>query len=117
MPNVEDIRSYCLSLPGATEDFPFDQETLAFRIKGKIFGLMSLEKDLPTINLKCHPDVAIQLREKYSGVKPGYHMNKTHWNTVVADGSFGTKELHHWINHSYELIVAGLPKKLREELK
>lgn len=117
MLNVEDIRTYCLNKKGVTEDFPFDSETLVFRVMGKIFGLMSLEKELPTINLKCDPVMAEKLREQYTGVQPGYHMNKKHWNTVVADGSFGMKELQHWINHSYELVVAGLPKSKREELK
>lgn len=116
MIHVEAIREFCLSLPGATEDFPFDEQTLAFRVMGKIFGLMALEKEKPTINLKCHPKIATQLRERYTGVKPGFHMNKTHWNTVVADGSFGQKELHHWIRHSYELVVAALPKRQREAL-
>jgi len=115
--NLEELRLYCLNKPGVTEHFPFDNETLVFKVMGKMYALIPLESPEMSINLKCDPDVAIQLREMYSGVKPGWHMSKVHWNTVVADGSFTDAQLTEWIDNSYDLIVAGLTKKLKEELK
>ena len=114
--NVEDIRLYCLNKPGVTEGFPFDNETLVFKVMGKMFALMSLESPVLSINLKCDPEEAIELRASYTGVRPGYHMSKVHWNTVVADGSFTEQDLLGWIDASYNLIVAKLPKKLKDEL-
>ena len=102
--NVESLREYCISKKSVTESFPFDYETLVFKVSGKIFALVSLEGDL-SINLKCDPVLALELRERYSAVTPGYHMNKKHWNTVVLDGSIADKEILSWIDHSYELVV------------
>jgi predicted DNA-binding protein (MmcQ/YjbR family) len=102
--NVESLREYCISKKSVTESFPFDDETLVFKVSGKIFALVSLEGDL-SINLKCDPVLALELRERYSAVTPGYHMNKKHWNTVVLDGSIADKEILSWIDHSYELVV------------
>jgi len=119
--NIEELRDYCLSKPQATEDFPFDKDTLAFKVKGKMFALTSLKKweagDY-SINLKCDPAKAIEYRGKYPDeVFPGYHMNKKHWNTVVVDGSqLSPKFIKHLINHSYELVVSKLPKSKREGL-
>ena len=115
--NNEDVRIYCISKPGVTESFPFDDVTLVFKVMNKMFALMSIDSPQLSLNLKCDPDLAIELREQYSGVRPGYHMNKQLWNTVVADGSFSVKQLLQWIDNSYNLIVASLPKKLKEELK
>ena len=114
--NIEELRDYCLAKPGTTEDMPFDEVTLVFKVMGKIFAITSLEGEL-YINLKCDPELAVELREKYPAIKPGWHMNKKHWNTVIIDGSLTVKQLHHQINHSYERVVSGLTKKLRDELK
>jgi predicted DNA-binding protein (MmcQ/YjbR family) len=114
--NIEEYRDYCIGKKGVTEEFPFDNETLVFKVMGKMFALADVTL-FQSINLKCDPDKAIQLREQYEAVKPGYHMNKKHWNTIEMDGSLSDLEIKHWINHSYELIVSNLPKKLREELK
>lgn len=114
--NIEDIRAYCLTKKGSTESFPFDEETLVFKVMNKIFAIMPLEATEPSISLKCDPELVPELRENYTGVRPGWHLNKQHWNSVVADGSFTEKELIKWIDHSYDLIVASLPRKLKEEL-
>jgi predicted DNA-binding protein (MmcQ/YjbR family) len=114
--NIETLREYCLSKKAVTEDFPFGETTLVFRVKEKIFLLVSLDADPLQFNAKCNPEKAIELREEYEAIKPGYHMNKKHWNTIVVDGSISTKLLKEIIDDSYNLIVQSLPKKLREEL-
>jgi predicted DNA-binding protein (MmcQ/YjbR family) len=98
------LREYCISKKGGDESFPFGDDTLVFKVKGKIFALVNLDGDL-SINLKCDPALAIELRERYSSVTPGYHMNKKHWNTVMLNGSVPDKEIFSWIDHSYELIA------------
>jgi predicted DNA-binding protein (MmcQ/YjbR family) len=102
--NIESLREYCISKKSVTESFPFDEETLVFKASGKIFALVSLEGDL-NVNLKCNPALAIELRERYPSVIPGYHMNKKHWNTVIVDGSIPDKEIFSWIDHSYDLVM------------
>jgi predicted DNA-binding protein (MmcQ/YjbR family) len=102
--DIETIRDYCLAKEGVTESFPFGEETLVFKAKEKIFALANLDGDL-SINLKCDPAFALELREKYSSVLPGYHMNKKHWNTILIDGKVPDKEIFKWIDHSYELIA------------
>ena len=97
------LRNYCLDKQGAMECFPFDEETLVFKVDEKIFALTSLDGEL-SINLKCDPAFAIELREKYSAVTPGYHMNKKHWNTVIIDGTIPDNEIFSWIDHSYSLV-------------
>ncbi|HYJ64091.1 MAG TPA: MmcQ/YjbR family DNA-binding protein [Parafilimonas sp.] len=114
--NVETLREYCLSKKAVTEDFPFGESTLVFRVKNKIFLLVSLDSSPLQFNAKCEPDKAIELREQYDAIQPGYHMNKKHWNTVVIDGSISTVLIKEMINDSYDLIAQSLPKKLREEL-
>ena len=114
--DIEIVRAYCLSLPSVTEDFPFDETTLAFRIGNKIFALMSLDAEPLSINLKCSPDRAIELRETYSSIIPGFHMNKKHWNTVYIDGSLDEKLVQNLIQHSYELVLNSLPKILRQTI-
>lgn len=114
--NLETIREYCLRKKGVTEDFPFDEETLVFRVMGKIFLLVGINA-AEYINLKADPETAIEWREQYEGVKPGYHMNKKHWNSVYLDGSVPDKVVLAMIDHSYELIVSGLKKADREKLK
>ena len=101
--NIESLREYCISKQNVTESFPFGEETLVFKVDGKIFALVNLEGDF-TINLKCDPALALELRERYSSVTPGYHMNKKHWNTVFIDGSVPDKEIFSWIDHSYDLV-------------
>jgi predicted DNA-binding protein (MmcQ/YjbR family) len=100
--NVELLREYCISRPDAEECFPFGDDTLVFKIKGKIFALVNLDGDL-SIALKCNPELAIELRENYPAVKPGYHLNKKHWNTISVDGSIADREIFKWIDHSYDL--------------
>ena len=114
--DVEALREYCLSKKAVTEDFPFGESTLVFRVKNKIFLLVSLDSSPLQFNAKCEPDKAIELREQYDAIQPGYHMNKKHWNTVVIDGSISTVLIKEMINDSYDLIAQSLPKKLREEL-
>jgi predicted DNA-binding protein (MmcQ/YjbR family) len=109
--HIESLREYCLSKKGVTESFPFDEDTLM----GKMFCLTSL-KENDRMNLKCEPEKAIRLREKYSCVLPGWHMNKNMWNTVVMDGSVSDEELRSWIDHSYDEVVKKLPKKIQKEL-
>jgi len=113
--DIETLRSYCLVKTGVTEELPFDQDTLVFKVMGKMFALTGIEL-FQSINLKCNPENAQDLRERYHAVLPGYHMNKKHWNTVIMDGSIHDKILLEWIEDSYDLVVAGLPKKTREEL-
>ena len=108
--DIESFRNYCLSLPDATEDFPFGPETLVFKVRGKMFALTCLE-EFTSINLKCDPELVIDLRERYPAVLPGYHMNKKYWNTVMMDHSIPDKLLREWIKHSYDQVVAKLPKK------
>ena len=114
--NIVFLREYCLSKKAVTEDFPFGEDTLIFRVINKIFLLVSLGSTPLQFNAKCEPGKAIELREAYDAVQPGYHMNKKHWNTVIIDGSISTALIKEIIDDSYNLIVQSLPKKLREEL-
>jgi predicted DNA-binding protein (MmcQ/YjbR family) len=97
-------------MPGVEETLPFGPDTLVYKVKGKIFLLMGLDSEDLSFNVKCDPDKALELREEFPCVLPGYHMNKKHWNTIVVDGSVSAKQLKEWINHSYVLVV-GLSKK------
>lgn len=103
--NIESLRQYCLSKPGVEETLPFGPDTLVFKVNNKVFLLTGLDEAELRFNVKCDPDKAIELREEFSCVLPGYHMNKKHWNTIVVDGSVSTKQLKEWIDHSYELVV------------
>jgi predicted DNA-binding protein (MmcQ/YjbR family) len=114
--NVEDIREYCLSKMAVSESTPFDDVTLVFKVAGKMFAIIPLDEIDLSITLKCDPEKAIALREQYSCVKPGYHTSKTHWNTIMVDGSVGKNLITAWIDHSYDLVVKGLNKKQRELL-
>jgi predicted DNA-binding protein (MmcQ/YjbR family) len=114
--NIENYRNYCLSFPGASEDLPFDENTLCFKVMGKIFTICDIE-EFESINLKCDPVKAIELREMYPDiVVPGYHMNKKHWVTVSMQHNLPDDLLKEWITDSYNLVVAGLPKKDSEKL-
>jgi len=114
--NIEELRDYCLSLKGATEHFPFDEFSLVLKVQGKMFGLIPLDNTEPQIALKCDPERAIQLREEYEGITAAYHFNKKHWNSVRIDSSISQSLLLELIQHSYNLVVGGLTKRLREEL-
>ena len=112
--NISDFREYCLAKKGATESFPFDEKTLVFKVI-KMFALTDVE-GFKSVNLKCNPERAIELRETYQGIKPGFHMNKTHWNTVSIDSDVPEKLILELIDHSYDLIVNSLTKKQKNEL-
>jgi len=113
--NIEEYRDYCLAKKGTTEEFPFDNKTLVFKVMGKLFALTDVE-NFTSINLKCDPERAIELREHHSGIQPGYHMNKKHWNTVLADGSVDDRLMQELIDHSYDMVVKGLRKIDKETL-
>jgi predicted DNA-binding protein (MmcQ/YjbR family) len=113
--HIEAFRNYCLQLSGVTEEFPFGEQTLVFKVGGKMFALTGID-NFESINLKCEPEKAVELREQWEGVLPGYHMNKKHWNTVLTDGHIPDKLLEEWTRDSYELVVKGLPKKIKESL-
>ena len=106
----------CVARPGAVEDYPFGDDTAVFKVAGKMFALVSLGSPPGSISLKCDPDVAVELRGQYAAVIPGYHLSKRHWNTITLDGSVPEDELAELIDHSYQLVVAGLPKAQRSEL-
>ena len=115
--DIESFREYCLAKKGVTEELPFGDDTLVYKVLGKMFALTGINSDPFSLNLKCDPEMAIQLRERYPAVQPGYHMNKRHWNTIVVDGSIPIKEINNMIDSSYQLVVAGLPAKLRQSLE
>ena len=114
--NIEEIREYCLAKPGVTEGFPFDETTLVFKVMNKMFALTGLDGDPPFVNLKCDPDRAIELRGQYEGIQPGWHMHKQQWNSVYYTGNVSADLVRELIDHSYELVAAGLKKKDREAL-
>ena len=115
--NVEDFREYCLGKPHSTEGTPFGETVLGFKVAGKIFALASLDEVPATANLKCDPDLALELRDRFEQVRPGYHMNKKHWNTVEIDAGIPNAELRKMIDHSYELVVQSLPTSARKKLQ
>jgi predicted DNA-binding protein (MmcQ/YjbR family) len=111
--DLETFREYCLSKAATTESTPFGEDVLVFKVAGKMFALAVLDEIPTTVNLKCDPDLALELRDRYEQVGPGYHMNKRHCNTVEIDGGIPDAELRKMIDHSYELVVRNLPKKKR----
>ena len=120
MIDIDQLRAYCLNKKGTSEDFPFDSDTLVFRVLGKIFALVPLnrwEAGEPTINLKCDPDYAREIRAEYESIYPGFHMNKKHWNTLdIYKQELPLKLIFELIDHSYDMVVKGLTKKLRDRL-
>ena len=115
--DIEQFRDYCLSKNGVTESFPFDEKTLVFKVMGKMFALSGLENNPAKANLKCNPERSIELREEYDGlITPGYHMSKIHWNTVELEKSIPQSLIVELIDHSYNLVVKSLTKKLQAEL-
>jgi predicted DNA-binding protein (MmcQ/YjbR family) len=114
--NIEEVRDYCLSKKGTTEDFPFDDVTLVIKVGGKMFALISLDAEEKNVALKCDPEYAIELREKYEAVRPAWHFNKKHWNNVFLNSSLSEKNIKEWIDHSYEMVLKGMSKKMREAI-
>ena len=114
--DLEQFREYCLSKVAATESTPFGEGVLVFKVAGKVFALAALDEIPATVNLKCDPDLALALRDRYEQVQPGYHMNKKHWNTVEIDSGVPEAELRKMIEHSYDLVVHALPKAQRDQL-
>jgi predicted DNA-binding protein (MmcQ/YjbR family) len=118
--NLETYYEYCLSKKGVTEHFPFDEDTLVFKVGGKMFALSSLsqwEKGQPSVNLKCDPERAEELRAEYDDIQPGFHMSKTHWNTIAVNESVSDALVKELIDHSYELVFKSLTKKLQNEIQ
>ncbi|PKP43836.1 MAG: MmcQ-like protein [Bacteroidetes bacterium HGW-Bacteroidetes-13] len=114
--NIETFRNYCLSKKLVTENFPFDEVTLVFKVSEKMFALAGLESKPTTVNLKCDPTRAIELREMHPEINPGYHMSKIHWNTVNIEGNLSNEFIQTLIDDSYNLVVAGISKKKRQAL-
>jgi len=113
--NIETFRHYCLSKKGVTEEFPFGEDVMVFKVMGKMFALTRIDS-FQSINLKCDPEKAVELRESYTAVTEGYHMSKKHWIPVQMDGGISDHKIHSWIDHSYELVVLTLPKKGQQSL-
>lgn len=113
--HIEEYRDYCIGKKAVSESFPFDESTLVFKVGGKMFALMDVD-DFQFINLKCDPEKALELRETYNGIKPGYHMSKVHWNSVYVNSDVSHELIIELIDQSYDLIVSSLTKKLRNEL-
>jgi len=109
--DLEFIRDYCLKKPFVTENYPFDDVTLVFKVKGKIFALMAIDEDPLWLNLKCEPELAIELRERYESITPGYHMNKKMWNTIILDDTIPAKEILKMIDHSYNEVLKKIPAR------
>jgi predicted DNA-binding protein (MmcQ/YjbR family) len=114
--NIETLQQYCLSKKGVTEETPFGPDNLVYKVGGKMFLLASLDSVPLQFNAKCDPEEAVQLRDTYPCVLPGYHMNKKHWNTILVDGTVSDKELQQWIDASYHLVVDSLPQKTKQEI-
>jgi predicted DNA-binding protein (MmcQ/YjbR family) len=108
--DIAEFREYCLAKPSATEGTPFGPDVLVFKVSGKMFALASLDELPTTVNLKCDSELALDLRDRYEQVRPGYHMNKKHWNTVEIEGGIPDLKLRKMIDHSYELVIKRLPK-------
>ena len=115
--NFHDTRAYLLERPDAIEDFPFGPNVYVYKVRGKMFATLGTEDGIAWMNLKCDPDQALFLRDTFEAVKPGYHMNKTHWNTVILDGSIPRGEIERMIDHSFGLVVRKLPKRTRAALE
>lgn len=112
--NIEEAREYCLSLKNVTECLPFDDVSLVFKVEGKMFLLLPLDANEPSVSLKCSTDYTEDLRARYSAVEGAYHFNKKYWNTIYLDRDMADDEIRHWIRHSYREVIAKLPKKIRD---
>ncbi len=114
--NFDRFKAYCLAKNGVTEEYPFDEETAVFKVMGKMFAAVDITH-FESVNVKCDPEKALELRAAYSGVLPGYHMSKKHWNTILMDGSVPDDVFLSWVDDSYDLVISGLPKALKASLK
>ncbi len=115
--HLDELRDYCIKKRGVEECMPFGNDTLVFKVMGKMFLLTGIDSQSVQFNAKCNPEKAIELRENYNCVLPGYHMNKAHWNTIVCDGSVSDTLIKQWIDDSYNLVVSSLTKKVKSELE
>jgi predicted DNA-binding protein (MmcQ/YjbR family) len=113
----DEVLAACTAYPGAVEEYPFGDDNAVFKVAGRMFALVSLTGPQGSVNLKCDPELALELRAQYPAVRPGYHMDKRHWNTVDLDGSVGPRDLADMISHSYRLVVARLPRAERDRLE
>jgi predicted DNA-binding protein (MmcQ/YjbR family) len=116
MMDAASLREWCLARPGVTEEMPFGPVTTVFKVEGKLFALSALDSEPLQISLKCDPDLAEALRRDYEAVRPGYHLNKRHWNTIVCDGSLSDQMVLDMLEDSYDLVVSAMPRKTRERL-
>jgi predicted DNA-binding protein (MmcQ/YjbR family) len=114
--DAADLRAWCVGHAGAVEDFPFGPETSVFKVGGKMFALSGLGRAPLEVSVKCEPDLAVALRDSYPAIRPGYHLNKRHWNTITLDGSLPDQLVRDLIEDSYDLVVSALPKRVREQL-
>jgi len=114
--DAAELRGWCLGQNGAVEDFPFTPEHSVFKVAGKMFALSALEREPLEVSVKCEPELAVELRNSYSAIRPGYHLNKRHWNTITLDGSIPDKLVRDMIEDSYDLVVSALPKRTQAEL-
>src|ERR687890_456771 len=114
--NARELRDWCLGHEGAFEDFPFTAEHSVFKVGGKMFAISALEREPLEVSVKCEPELAIELRNSYAAVRPGYHLNKRHWNTLTLDGSLPDQLVRDLIEDSYDLVVTALPKRVRQQL-
>lgn len=112
----DEVLAICAGLPGAIEDYPFGDDVAVFKISAKMFALVQLSVEPGMVTLKCDPDWALQLRAQYRSVEPGYHTNKRHWNSVTLDNTVDATDLHDMVRHSYDLVIAGLPRAQRNRL-
>lgn len=114
--DLTDLRAHTLGKPGAEESYPFGPGALVMKVRGKIFAIISDEQDPVTVSLKCEPEIVDLLRASYESVRPGYHLNKRHWNTVTLDGTIDDEVVFGWIDDSYDLVVQGLPRRIQDEI-
>jgi predicted DNA-binding protein (MmcQ/YjbR family) len=114
--DASELRSWCVGQAGAIEDFPFGPETSVFKVAGKMFALSALDRTPLQVSVKCEPDLAVALRDSYPAIRPGYHLNKRHWNTITLDGSLPDQLVRDLIEDSYDLIVSALPRRVRAQL-
>jgi predicted DNA-binding protein (MmcQ/YjbR family) len=114
--DASELRAWCLRQPGAIEGFPFGPATSVFKVAGKVFALSALDRTPLEVSVKCEPELAVGLRASYPAIRPGYHLNKRHWNTITIDGSIPDQLVRDFIEDSYDLVVSALPKKVREQL-
>ena len=114
--NARELRDWCLQHEGAFEDFPFTAEHSVFKVRGKMFAISALEREPLDVSVKCEPELAVELRNSYPAIRPGYHLNKRHWNTITLDGSLPDQLVRDLIEDSYDLVVSALPKRVRAEL-